>query len=239
MVLIIGAFIALLYARLRRTNKHLIIQKERVEAKSKLIQKSLQDKELLLKEIHHRVKNNLQIISSLLNLQSHQITDEKALQTIKVSQNRIQAIALVHQKLYQSKQIDRVDFKGYLEDILEQQKDVFTVPNTFVVTSVESPEIQLDLDRAVPLALIVAELVTNSFKHAFKETMEPRLIVRVSITEHGYELMVSDNGKGLPAEFGVKEHDSLGMEIIEALKEQIGAQMDAWSDKGAHFMITF
>ena len=193
-----------------------------------------------MKEIHHRVKNNLQIISSLLNLQSHRIDDEEIQAILEEGKNRVQAIALIHEKLYQSNNLSQVNFKHYLHDLLEQQKDVYQDSNRLVLCNLNTQDVYLELDTAVPLGLIAAELITNAFKHGLKNHKTPALeIDLVKSNGNTAELVVRDNGNGLPDNFNIEEVDSLGMEIIEALTEQINGEVTFRNVIGAEFTISF
>ncbi|MGB0882059.1 MAG: sensor histidine kinase [Vicingaceae bacterium] len=193
--------------------------------------------EVLLKEVHHRVKNNLQIISSLLSLERGGIEDEEVQKIFNESKRRVEAIALIHQKLYQDSNFNKVDFNSYLEEILDSQK----IMNPKVNYSLESDKIVLDLDAAVPLGLIVSELLTNSIKHAFKDEQAPKLVVKMNANGTEIELLVSDNGPGLSSDFTLEGSKSLGFEIITALVEQIDGKIDYCNNKegGAQFKIYF
>ncbi len=239
LVAAIGLVIFLMYSRIKRVNQELRLQKERVELKNRLIDQSLYEKEILLKEIHHRVKNNLQIISSLLNLQSHRIEDEKAIETLNVSRDRIQAIALVHQKLYQSKDLSKVDFKAYLNDLLDQQKSAYSSLSSKLMIESNCIDLRLSLDVAVPLGIILSELVTNAFKHGLSQISQPKLCIDLYEKSDTFFLQIKDNGPGLPEGFSYENSESLGMEIIQALVSQIEAELTHSNDQGAVFLIKF
>lgn len=193
--------------------------------------------EVLLKEVHHRVKNNLQIISSLLSLESGEIENEEVKKIFNESKRRVEAIALIHQKLYQDSNFSRVDFNSYLEEILTNQKKM----DSQVQFSLDSDEIALDLDTAVPLGLIVSELLTNALKHAFYEERSPRLETKLIFNKPVVELIVSDNGRGLSDNFNLNQPESLGFEIITALIEQIDGNIECYNNEtgGASFKINF
>ncbi len=222
------------YLKLRNNNKILIAQKD-------TITNNLKEKELLLKEIHHRVKNNLQIISSLLNLQKHNINNKEVERIISETQNRITAISLVHQKLYQSENIGKIDFCVYLQELVDQQKIIFSTIEKPVRSVIEAPKhVDLSLDIAVPLGLIVSELITNAFKHAFNNNKNPLLILKLKeLTQNNYELMIKDNGKGLSKEFEKEKNESLGMELVKILTKQIDGEIHYKDEKGAVFYISF
>ncbi|MCB9359972.1 MAG: tetratricopeptide repeat protein [Flavobacteriales bacterium] len=206
-----------------------------------IIGDALKEKELLLKEIHHRVKNNLQVISSLLNLQHNAVDNELTRYVIDETQHRINAIALVHQKLYQSQNIGQIDFGSYLTELVEQQRVIYKNEEMNVNCIVNAPtKIELHLDIAVSLGLIVSELITNAFKYAFNDRKNNILTVSLSILEDNqYQLVIRDNGIGLPPEFEKGETESLGMDLVKILTEQIDGKLNIKNDNGAYFSITF
>lgn len=215
-------------ADLVAANNELAIQNKEILAQNK-------NSKILIKEIHHRVKNNLQIISSLMSLQSRSVEDPEAAEVLNESKRRVEAIALIHQKLYKEDKINRVDFKSYLEDFMNSQQLMATHLNC----KVESEEITLNLDVAVPLGLIISELITNSVKHAFKGVINPALKVQLVAVADGFELVVKDNGIGLPIGFDLMRLESLGSEIITGLTEQISAKITYRNNDGAEFKILF
>ena len=208
-----------------------------LESKNKEIVGQHKKLEVLLKEVHHRVKNNLQIISSLMSLEQGNIDNEEAETILSESRRRVEAIALIHQKLYQDSDFSRVDVKSYLKEIIENQK----IMNPQVSCSVVSVDIELSLDIAVPLGLIISEMITNSMKHGFKEIENPELSAEIVKTTEGYELLVKDNGVGLSDNFDINQTESLGLEIITILTEQIGGTIDCFNNErgGASFKLNF
>lgn len=234
LVLVLFGIGILFYFRIRNKNALLEFQKT-------TISKSLFEKEILLKEIHHRVKNNMQVISSLLNLQKNTTENKEVEYVIGETQNRIQAIALVHQKLYQSKDIEGVNFEGYLTELIDLQMNVFDNKKAPLNLVVNVPEgIQIKLDLAISLGLIISEIITNAFKYAFKNSDNPKLIVRLIENNGGnYELNIRDNGPGVPDNYLTSENDSLGKELIEVLTEQINGALDYKFEDGASFYINF
>jgi PAS domain S-box-containing protein len=211
---------------------------DRILAEEK-IRTSLKEKELLLKEIHHRVKNNLQVVSSLLNLQSNTINDEIALSAFKDSINRVSSMALVHEKLYESKNFADIDFKGYLESIMNDVYH-FSQLNGRIQFKMDIDEISLGLDDAVPCGLIVNELVSNSLKYAFPN--ENKGIIEISfkrIENETFHLIVHDNGVGLPAQFDFENNTSLGLNLVKLLSKQIEGRVKYTRDNGTKFKIAF
>lgn len=191
----------------------------------------------LLKEIHHRVKNNLQIISSLLNLQISQSSAPEAMKALETSRDRILAISLIHQQLYQEKNLEDVNFKNYLTNLIESFNRIYyTVENDINVE-----EIQLPLDIAVPLSLIVSELLTNAYKHAFHMVEDPKITLEFkSIENDNITLQITDNGKGFDLSKKWENSETLGFEIVKNLTEQINGSIScASSERGTYFLLTF
>lgn len=213
---------------LNKVNVKLIDQNKKISLQQ-------QRQELLIKEIHHRVKNNLQIISSLMSLQSRRVTDDEMLEVLNQSRSRVDAIAMIHHKLYQHDNIQRVDFGSYLNDVLNCQK----VLNPKLDCKLESVKSLLHLDIAVPLGIIVSEMMTNSLKHAFKGVDNPKIVVKLTENNGSYKLLIQDNGIGLTNEFDLQNPTSLGTEIIAALISQIDAKLECSLDTGTSFKITF
>ncbi|HHZ66038.1 MAG TPA: sensor histidine kinase [Flavobacteriales bacterium] len=233
----IVVFVIMLYfsRTINKKDESLIVANIELERQNKEIFAQNQHQQTLVKEIHHRVKNNLQIISSLISLQERTVKDKEVIAVLNESRRRIQAIALIHQKLYQDNKVDRVDFKSYLADLMESQQQM--TPN--VKCQVEASDIMLQLDTAVPLGLIISEMITNSIKHAFEGVDSPELQVLLVNSEGYFEVTVQDNGIGLPENFNLQSPLSLGTEIILALSDQINARLEYFNDNGAKFNIRF
>ena len=207
----------------------------------------LGEKEVLLKEIHHRVKNNLQIISSLLYLNSKKIKDKDALNMFKDSQNRVKSIALVHERLYRSHNLGKIDFKEYVQHLTN---DLF---KSYAVNSNGSRLIKLDInirdiftniELAVPCGLIINEIISNSLKYAFPENgmEEEEGIIKINFNkneEDEFVLVVSDNGIGMPEGINEKKKLSLGLQLVETLVNQLEGTLEICSDNGAVFIIKF
>lgn len=201
------------------------------------VKKSLREKEVLLQEIHHRVKNNMQIISSLHNLQANQIKDKRILAIFKESQNRVQAMALVHDQLYQSKDLARIDFGGYLKDLMHQLFASFG--RNGVSYMINSDHVFFNISQAVPCGLIINELVTNSLKHAFREGQEG--IIEINLHESNNDqilLEVIDDGLGFPPEVDFrKTSSSLGLQLVNGLVGQLRGKIKLSSDNETRFSI--
>jgi len=215
-------------------------QKETVEKQNEVIQQSLTEKETLLREIHHRVKNNLQIISSLLNIQSQHIVDENVLSSIQEGQSRVQAMSLIHQNLYQSEHLSNVDIENYLRELVVYLSEIFVGDDKSIEVEVEASKIQFDIDTAIPLGLIVNELVSNAYKYAFDKRDAGKIKIRIkAINDVDYELDVNDDGNGLPADFDPKKSKSLGLKLVNILSRQLRGNMHFNSDSGTSFIIQF
>ncbi|HSF33124.1 MAG TPA: PAS domain S-box protein [Candidatus Tectomicrobia bacterium] len=204
------------------------------------IRTSLQEKEVLLKEIHHRVKNNLQIISSLLNLQSKYINDPQALQMFIDSQNRVKSMALIHEILFQSRDIAKIDFSEYIKNISSQLFRSYGAYSKKIGLEINVEGIMLDVDTAIPCGLIVTELVSNSLKYAFIDGRDGLIHIELFSDTHGNLILtVSDNGIGLPKHVDLQNLDSLGLKLVSALANQLAGIVELDSSDGTTFRITF
>lgn len=213
---------------------------QKIKETSNQLASSLEEKETLLKEIHHRVKNNLQIISSLLNLQTRQVTDDQTLATIREGQSRVQAMSLIHQKLYQSKRLSKVDIANYLEELTDNLSSMFEDKGKNIEVHVHAPGIEFDIDTAIPLGLIVNELVSNAYKYAFDGQAQGNINIAIkSLDQIEYELKVDDNGHGLPLDFEPGKSKSLGLRLVNILSEQLRGSVEASSTGGAQFTVRF
>jgi PAS domain S-box-containing protein len=217
--------------------KNEIAERKRAE---KVIIDSLKEKELLIKEIHHRVKNNLQIISSLLKLQSGYIRDKEAHEMLGESRNRIQSMAIVHQKLYQSKSLSKIDFHDYINQLLMHLFQVYTIDNDIISLSIKTRDVSMGIDTAIPCGLIINELVSNSLKYAFPEGRKGSIEIEMRKSGIGmFELTVSDSGIGFPVEIDFRNTTSLGLQLIITLTEQLDGTIELNREKGTRFTIKF
>ncbi len=204
------------------------------------IKASLQEKEVLLKEIHHRVKNNMQIISSLLSLQANYLKDNRALEIFKVSQNRIETMALIHEKLYQSKDLARIDFADYVHELVVDLFSAYAVHSNGITLNINVEELFLSIDAAIPCGLIVNELVLNSLKYAFPAGRAGEICIELhSVTDNKLALIVSDNGVGFPKDLDFQNTTSLGLRLVNALTIQLEATIELNRDSGVEFKIVF
>ena len=220
-----------------------IIEHDITEQKiaSMQLKNSLKEKEILLKEIHHRVKNNLQIVSSLLNLQANYIDDKNALSVFVECQNRIKTMALVHEKLYQTKDFVRIDFAGYVRDLVANLFNSYTVNSNHTNFHQDIEDIFINVDTVITLGLIINELVTNSIKHAFINTaLQSGIFISFFRKEANIlVLSVADTGRGLPKNLDIKSTESLGLRLVTTLVDQLNGNIEARVNKGTEFVITF
>ncbi len=199
---------------------------------------SLKEKEILLKEIHHRVKNNMQVISSLLSLQSKTIPDRHTQEIFDESRNRIRSMALIHEKLYQSKNLFNIDFHSYVTDLLNNLMISYELKGKNISTKVDIKGISFDINSAISLGLVINELASNSYKHAFKDRNSGEIFVSINRTDGSYELVVRDNGTGLP-ETNYRDGDSLGLQLVETIIEQLDGTLEMRNENGTFVRITF
>ncbi|WP_424358376.1 histidine kinase N-terminal 7TM domain-containing protein [Methanocella sp. MCL-LM] len=202
------------------------------------VKASLHEKEVLLKEIHHRVKNNLQIISSLLSLQSGTLCDEGDKNAFRESQNRIKTMALIHEKLYRSRDLSHIDFGDYARNLASHLASSYMV-NPGVRIEIDTGDISLDIDQTIPCGLIINELVSNSLKYAFTDSRPGKIRVCMSKDGPRYTLTVSDDGAGLPSGFEFRSCQSLGLQLVNTLVDQLEGTIDLEPGAGTTFKITF
>jgi PAS domain S-box-containing protein len=204
------------------------------------IKASLDEKEMLLKEIHHRVKNNLQVISSLLSLQSRNVSDEETLTVLKESQDRIRSMALIHEKLYRSENLARIDFSSYLESLTNHLMRSYRSAVGTARLDMDVTDVSLSLETAVPCGLIVNELVSNALKHAFKNGSQGTITINLSKNNGKYvSLVIADDGVGLPESFDISQSDTLGLRLVNMLVGQVRGQLSTSNVNGARFEILF
>jgi len=200
----------------------------------------LHEKEVLLKEIHHRVKNNLQIVSSLLNLQANQVTDPQTLETLRDSRMRVRSMALIHEKLYQSQSLARVNFGEYIKSLSTDLVRSYQKTFNGVELNIQAEEIFLELDQAIPCGLILNELMTNALKYAFPNGRSGTIHIELH-DEPGrlLSLRVADNGVGLPVDLDILNTKSLGLQLVNSLVNQLEGTLTVEKTRGAAFQISF
>lgn len=213
-------------------------QSKELSEKNKIIENALIEKELLVKEVHHRVKNNFQIVSSLLELQTKGIEDEKALELANEGKNRVKSMALIHQKLYQNES-GLIDFDEYIRLLIKELSLMYSSQND-VKTSISSENVLFDVDTAIPLGLIINEIITNSYKYAFKKDKENNLSISIKKgADDNYKLVIKDNGPGLSKNFDAKKAKSLGLRLVNRLVKQLHGTLEQSNNEGAKFEIYF
>lgn len=204
------------------------------------IETSLKQKDLLLKEIHHRVKNNLQIISSLIKLQSAHVKDKEIHSLFAESQNRIKTMALIHEKLYRSSDISVIEFYDYIKNLVDSLYSSYGMSSQRVTPIIEFRSIYLDIDTAIPCGLIINELVSNCLKYAFPDLRKGEIRIDLKELENGeYEMIIADNGIGVPGNIDFMNTNSLGLKLVKILSEQLGGNALLHRNSGTSFNIRF
>lgn len=206
----------------------------------KKLQDSLREKEVLLKEVHHRVKNNMQVISSILNLQSSYIDDEKALSILRESQDRIKSMSFVHESLYQSDTLSEVNFAEYIRNIATNLYHSYGRPKGGIDLRFDLEPVFINLDTSIPCGLVINELVSNALKYAFEGREKGTIGIHLSrLSEKHLRLRVEDNGVGLPENFDVETADSLGLQLVTTLATQVSGTLTVERDNGTRFTLDF
>jgi two-component sensor histidine kinase/AmiR/NasT family two-component response regulator len=229
-------------AELAQANEDLQREVEERKQAEKQIRAALREKEVLLQEVHHRVKNNLQVISSLLDMQSYYAQDPQAAHALQESQSRIKAMALVHERLYRSSDLASVDAREYIRSIADYLFGLYANPAKSIDLNVEVDDISLDLDTAIPCGLIANELISNALKYAFRNVGECSGEVRVALhsgTNDTMQLTVSDSGVGLPPGVTPATGQSLGLRLVHMLAQELGGTIELQTGEGTTITITF
>ncbi len=203
------------------------------------LRSSLREKEILLKEVHHRVKNNLQVISSILNLQSSYVSDESTKTILKESQNRIKSMSFIHENLYQTDKFSSLDFSEYIFNLSNNLVHSYQIFDNLVEIKYNMDQVNLSLDQAIPCGLIVNELVSNALKYAFPDRTKGELLIQLKKRKNKIELVIGDNGIGLPKDLDIKNTDTLGLQLVLTLVDQLDAVVDVQREDGTKYLITF
>jgi two-component system sensor kinase len=201
------------------------------------IENSLEEKEILLREIHHRVKNNLQIISSLINLQTNRVNDEETIHLFRKTRNRIQSMALVHEKLYQSGDFTRINLAEYIQDLVVNVLSSYQDSKERITLEMDCEPVWININTAIPCALIINELVTNSVKHAFPGDKTGKIIIRLHQREDEIIITCTDTGVGLPDDINLLETSTLGLKLVHALTQQLKGKIRILTTEGTSFEI--
>ena len=208
--------------------------------KEERIQAALREKDILLGEIHHRVKNNLQLIDSLLDLQLSQVDDASVLGMLRECQNRIRSMVLIHQTLYQSKDFAQVDFASFIDSLIPTLVASYGMDQERIALGMSGVSVYLPLNSAIPCGLIVNELVTNAFKHAFPDMRHGRVTVDLGCDEDGQvRLTVSDDGIGIPEHLDIEQTTTLGLQLVCLLTEQVGGTLVIQRANPTSFLLSF
>lgn len=239
---ILFIILALLYSRYcikQRNNQVLEAKQEEINRQNKILLHLVEEKEWLLKEIHHRVKNNLQIVISLLNTQSAYLENEDAIMAIQNSQHRMQAMSLIHQKLYQTENLATIDMSWYIYELVSYLKESFDHDRK-INFKLDTVRVDLDVAQAVPLGLILNEAISNAIKYAFLNREKGEVIVSLKNTGgNHYTLTIADNGVGVPEGFEEQERESLGMNLMMGLTGQLDGEFTLLNNNGLSIIITF
>ena len=229
-------FAGLVYAYLKS------IKNQRLIAEQKhIIENSLVEKDSLLKEIHHRVKNNLQMVSSLLSLQTKNTRSKAAIEALEEGKTRVKAMALIHQKLYQNDDLSVIEMQGYIESLINSVQSVFKKGGHNINITIDAEGVELDIDRAIPFGLILNELVSNSFKYAFPEDDEDgKIYIHIRKNgEHGF-FEYTDNGIGLPEDSAERADSSMGIRLMNRLVNQLQSTLNIdKTSEGVRFWFNF
>jgi two-component sensor histidine kinase len=239
MLLIIAALAYNGYRNKRRSNLKLEVKQYEINEQNLALQSLIGEKDWLLREIHHRVKNNLQTTMSLLNMQSACISNEEALEAIRNSQRRMQAMSLIHQKLYQSSDLTTINMNIYIHELINYMKESFKGTGN-ISFKLQTQPIELDVAQAVPLGLIINEAITNAIKYAFPGNKKGTITISLNRTnESSFKLTISDNGIGLPGSFDISQSNSLGIKLMKGLSDQLQGGFHLNDDHGTCVMIDF
>jgi PAS domain S-box-containing protein len=213
--------------------------REREETEKKL-KASLREKEILLQEVHHRVKNNLQIMSSLLRLQASNVAAKGLSELFSESENRIKSMVIIHNKLYNSKNYERIDFGDYVKTLVDNLFLSFGKSKDRIKLNIDIKNIKFNIDTAIPCGLIINELVSNAFKYAFPDERRGNLIISLTASaDKKYELKVEDDGDGMPEKIDLQSDKTLGIKLVHLLTNQIGGSIDYQSQNGTKYVIEF
>lgn len=219
---------------LNRTLEH------RVQERTEELEKSLNEKVMMLQEIHHRVKNNLQTVSSLLRIQSDKIPGNTAAEYLRASEQRIRSMALIHMQLYKTKDFSRINFKEYTEELCKYLLMAFGIQNTRVKLKLEIEDIYFAIDTALPCGLIINEMFTNALKHAFPDNREGTILIKIYKDKDGAnQLLFKDDGVGVNKDLLSENPAKLGMLLINTLTEQLEGNISIYVNEGTAFNIDF
>jgi len=204
----------------------------------KQLKASVDERGILLKEMHHRVKNNLQIIASLIRFQSQHTNDAEAKECLNICLSRLQIIGMVHQRLYKTDQLTKIDFEEYISTFTQNLITMYGVDTSNIHVNIHADEIYFNIDTAIPCGLLINELLSNCLKHAFPEAKGKIDIQLHQVSDNKFKLVVKDDGKGI-SDVDFKKLTSFGLELISALTSQLNGELEINRDKGTEFIINF
>lgn len=202
-------------------------------------QASLKKKDLMIKEIHHRMKNNMQIISSLLSLQGDYVDDLKILNILKESQTRVRSMSILHEKLYQSEDEYWINTSDYINRLVQNLFKTHTIEGGMITPIIDVDNVKLNIKTAVPCGLIINELLSNSLKYAFPQEREGEIHISLKAKDNKFKLIISDSGIGLPEDLDFRNSESLGLKLVNSLTHQIDGKIELDRSQGTKFKITF
>jgi len=211
---------------------------ERKQAEEKL-KRSLVEKEILLREVHHRVKNNMQVIVSLMKLQSAKLDNPEIIGQFTQLHLRVRSMAMVHERLYKTKDFSDIDFKEYIHDLVDNLYKSYVVEAKNIEMEYDIEEMHLSLNKAIPCGLIINELVTNSFKHAFEDAKSGKISIALKKVDGLIKLEIHDSGKGIPSDFDMEKSDSLGLRLVDILSQQLGGKFSWSQNEVIRFLVEF
>ncbi|BDZ70931.1 sensor histidine kinase [Methanobacterium petrolearium] len=203
------------------------------------LKSSLEEKEVLIREIHHRVKNNMQIISSLLNLQKHHVKDKEAADVLLESQNRVRSMAMIHEKLYKTQNFSQINFTDYIKNLIDDIFHSYNVNPAQIQREIILDEVMMGLETAIPCGLIISELVTNTIKYAFPNHMTGKFRIKLYSVDDLYHLIVADDGVGIPPHINFDETETLGLLLVNTLVRQLDGTVELTCNNGTEFKILF
>ena len=248
-IIILLIFIALIYSRYRlkqKSNAMLLSQKMEIDKQNHALKhlvsyknQLLVEKDLLFKEVNHRVKNNLQIVMSLLASKSVSLTTESAKHVILESQNRVRSIALIHDQLHETGNVTEISLSLYIKELTNSLDDLVNNSISNIEMTCELDDIMLDVSQAIPIGIILNETVTNALKYAFPNNQKGKVIICVKLIKKFVELEISDNGVGLPADFSLSNVNSLGISLLKGLTHQLEGSLDIQNNNGLTILIKF
>jgi two-component sensor histidine kinase len=238
LLILILTILLINYRNKTSLNQSLLEKNFEIQKRGVQLESALHEKNLMLKEMHHRVKNNLQLVQSLLRLQAAEVKDPIVSLAFSESINRLSSMSLIHQNLYQQEKFKFIEFKSYLQSLVDHLQDSFHNSHENVTVKVDAEELDISIDNAIPSGLILNELISNAFQHAFKNTKEGKIKVSISKTKNLVSFQVHDNGDGLSDDFSL-ENDSFGTTLIKMLVQQIQGKIEFANKTGAFFKVTF